>query len=296
MHTTRTRTRTTAALIGAAALLGSAAIATAPSASAAEARDGTCESGEFCLYYNSDHQGSVSDFDTSIPDYGASQPSCYEYRGAGNGKGKCVKNDAASAWNRTGEPVTLYVNSNYGGATQTFAPGAKVNLNATLKNDNASHRIGGGGGDSEPPGGDYGTPRVNPHPEDSVVAPQMTARTEFVQTEVNRLTPEEDCFGSDYRDYQSPTSNHNTGNALDCTISDAIGEMPSETQRQQGWDLSNWLREHADRLDVRYVIFDNKIWSVARSDEGWRDYGGDGPTDGHYDHVHVSIQNPHGDG
>ena len=72
----------------------------APSAQAA-ARDGICESGEFCLYYNSDHAGSVSDFTTSITDYGASQPECYEFKGAGAGKGQCVKNNAASVWNRT---------------------------------------------------------------------------------------------------------------------------------------------------------------------------------------------------
>ena len=34
--------------------------------------------------------------------------------------------------------------SDFGGATQDFASGAKGNLNATLKNNNASHAIGGG--------------------------------------------------------------------------------------------------------------------------------------------------------
>jgi murein DD-endopeptidase MepM/ murein hydrolase activator NlpD len=120
-----------------------ATFATAPSAQAA-ARDGVCQSGEFCLYYNSDHLGSVSDFTTSIPDYGSSQPDCYDFKGAGAGQGQCVKNNAASVWNRTGGPVTVFYNSGYSGDSQTFAAGAKVNLNATLKNDNASHRFGSG--------------------------------------------------------------------------------------------------------------------------------------------------------
>ena len=130
-----------AAMVG--VVLTATAVTTAPSAQAA-ARDGICQSGEFCLYYNSDHAGSVSDFTTSISDYGASQPECYEFKGAGAGQGQCVKNNAASVWNRTSGSVTVFYNSGYSGDSQTFASGAKVNLNATLKNDNAGHRFGGG--------------------------------------------------------------------------------------------------------------------------------------------------------
>jgi murein DD-endopeptidase MepM/ murein hydrolase activator NlpD len=133
------------------ALLTTAAVA-APAAQAA-ARDGACDPGEFCLYFNSDHQGSVSDFTTSIPDYGDTQPGCYEYRGPGNGKGKCVKNEAAAVWNRTAKPVTVFFNSNYAGESRTIPAGDKVNLGGRLKNENASHRIGGGGGGG---GGDNG--------------------------------------------------------------------------------------------------------------------------------------------
>lgn len=108
----------------------------------AAVRDGRCDSGEFCYYHNSNEAGSVSDFTTSIADYGTKQPSCYDFKGAGAGKGRCVKNNAAAVWNRTSQPVTVYFNSNYGGAHQSFAAGAKGDLNATLKNNNASHFIG----------------------------------------------------------------------------------------------------------------------------------------------------------
>ncbi|GAB3463747.1 CHAP domain-containing protein [Kineococcus endophyticus] len=124
-------------------LLAAGTLAVSAPAQAA-VRDGACNAGEFCLYFNSGQQGSVSDFTGSISDYGATQPSCYEFRGTGTGKGKCVKNNAASAWNRTGKPVTVFFNSGYGGAGQKIAAGAKAKLNATLKNENASHRIGGG--------------------------------------------------------------------------------------------------------------------------------------------------------
>ncbi|SDP33759.1 SpoIID/LytB domain protein [Pedococcus dokdonensis] len=109
-------------------------------ASAAD-RDGQCQSGEFCYYYNSNEAGSVSDFTDSLDDYGDTQPTCYEFKGAGNGQGVCVKNNAASVWNRTGKTVRIYYNSNFAGAHQDVAAGTKANLNATLKNNNASHQL-----------------------------------------------------------------------------------------------------------------------------------------------------------
>jgi peptidoglycan hydrolase-like amidase len=107
----------------------------------AAGRDGNCDSGEFCYYYNSNEAGSVSDFTDSLDDYGTTQPTCYDFKGAGAGKGVCVKNNAASVWNRTDKTVRVYFNSNFAGASQDFAPGAKGNLNATLKNNNASHEL-----------------------------------------------------------------------------------------------------------------------------------------------------------
>ncbi|AKU15622.1 phage tail tip lysozyme [Luteipulveratus mongoliensis] len=112
----------------------------APSAAQAAGRDGVCDSGEFCYYYNSNQAGSISDFTGDIADYGATQPSCYDFKGAGAGKGLCVKNNAASVWNKSSKPVTVYFNSDYGGSSQTIAAGTKANLNSTLKNNNASHR------------------------------------------------------------------------------------------------------------------------------------------------------------
>src|SRR4051812_33242088 len=102
-------------------LVALASVASAPMAQAV-ARDGHCEPGEFCLYYNSNLQGSVSDFDGSIPNYGSTQPTCYEFRGAGAGEHVCVKNNAASVWNRSSDQVTVYYNSGYQGPSQAFAP------------------------------------------------------------------------------------------------------------------------------------------------------------------------------
>lgn len=150
MNRTALRKGAAAAIMSTVAL-GGAATALAPSANAATARNGVCETGEFCYYYNSNFAGSVSDFTASLGNYGATQPSCYEFKGTGAGQGTCIKNNAASVWNRSSVPVTVYYNSNYGGPSQVIPAGAKVNLNATLKNNNASHLFGSNGGSTGGP-------------------------------------------------------------------------------------------------------------------------------------------------
>ena len=119
-----------------------ALVAVAPAAGAAPVRNGTCEAGEFCLYYQYDLQGSVSDFTTSIANYGSTQPTCYEFKGAGAGQGQCVKNRALSGYNRTSHVVRLYFNSNYGGTYIDFQPNdARDGGLGPLDLNNASHKI-----------------------------------------------------------------------------------------------------------------------------------------------------------
>ena len=136
---TRLISRTAATVIAMA--LGGTVLATATPPASAASRNGKCEKGEFCYYYNSGNKGSLSDFRESRGDYGAKQPSCFEFKGKGKGKGRCIKNEAASVWNRTGKTVRVYYNSNYRGRSQAFKPGAKGNLASWLKNQNASHRL-----------------------------------------------------------------------------------------------------------------------------------------------------------
>lgn len=118
-----------------------AALITGVTPAHAADRDGFCNDGEFCYYYNSNNTGSISDFlgSGAVANYGASQPSCYEFRGAGAGRRQCIKNNAASVWNRSKQSVRVYFNSYLAGNYQNFAPGARGNLNPTLKNNNASH-------------------------------------------------------------------------------------------------------------------------------------------------------------
>lgn len=120
--------------------LAAAALATtaftgiaAADVSAAAARDGHCDNLEFCLYYNSELGGSVSDFDERIPDFAN-----YVFKGPGAGQGQSVKNNAASACNETGRyTARVYYNSNYKGVYDDIPPFSCRNL-SKVYNQNAS--------------------------------------------------------------------------------------------------------------------------------------------------------------
>ncbi|HEY6794238.1 MAG TPA: hypothetical protein VI248_06110 [Kineosporiaceae bacterium] len=91
-----------------------------------------------------------------------------------------------------------------------------------------------------------------------------------------------------------PYSDHPKGKACDYTVG-RIGDYPGPADVARGWTLATWLRANAVLLRVSYVIWQGHIWSRAHDAEGWRTYTGGGhystagPTNGHYDHVHVST-------
>ena len=74
---------------------------------------------------------------------------------------------------------------------------------------------------------------------------------------------------------QSPTSDHNTGYAVDLTH-DALG----------GIDCKQIFQYLKGDKRVKYLIFQGKIWSKDRNDEGDREYTG---SNKHNKHLHISI-------
>jgi hypothetical protein len=92
----------------------------------------------------------------------------------------------------------------------------------------------------------------------------------------------------------NPASDHPHGRACDFTFG-SLGAFPDTADAERGWVLAHWLELNADALDVEYLIWDGRIWSAGRALDGWRPYTGGGvydptdPTGGHYDHIHVSI-------
>jgi hypothetical protein len=89
----------------------------------------------------------------------------------------------------------------------------------------------------------------------------------------------------------NPQSDHPRGRGCDVEIGE-IGEFPGPVDRQAGWQLAAWVVDHADRLAISYVIWDGQIWFPAT---GWASYTSGvydvaGPTGGHYDHLHLSVE------
>jgi len=92
----------------------------------------------------------------------------------------------------------------------------------------------------------------------------------------------------------NPTSDHPDGRACDFTFG-RVGAFPDAADTERGWVLASWLQLNAGALQVDYLIWAGRIWSLARAGDGWRPYNGGGmydptdPTGGHYNHVHASV-------
>ena len=79
---------------------------------------------------------------------------------------------------------------------------------------------------------------------------------------------------------QSPTSDHNTGYAVDLTH-----------DPKNGIDCKIIFQKLKEDERVKYLIFQGKIWSRERSSEGDRKYDG---SNQHTKHIHVSINEDKG--
>ena len=73
----------------------------------------------------------------------------------------------------------------------------------------------------------------------------------------------------------SPTSDHNTGLAVDLTH-----------DPKNGIDCKVIFEKFKEDKRVKYLIFNGKIWSKDRAKEGNRKYSG---SNSHSHHLHVSI-------
>jgi hypothetical protein len=72
---------------------------------------------------------------------------------------------------------------------------------------------------------------------------------------------------------------HVDGHAIDVMIS---GDL--------GWQVANYLRANAARLNLYDVIYSQRIFTQERAAEGWRYMSDRGSaTANHYDHVHVAV-------
>ncbi|OYO08881.1 metalloendopeptidase [Enemella evansiae] len=149
------------------------------------------------------------------------------------------------------------------------------------------------------PGGAPGDPSpVDGDPDRMVDDPtsngQITARMLHVYQQTLAAFP--DTTWACYSPRPGTTSEHPLGRACDVAFGNAIGQYPTTEQHALGWEVTNWVQDHAEALGVEYLIWDGLIWSVSRDSEGWRPYNGGGMHDpgnvtgGHYDHLHITVK------
>ena len=74
---------------------------------------------------------------------------------------------------------------------------------------------------------------------------------------------------------QSPSSDHNTGYAVDLT-----------DDPKNGIDCTDIFEKLKEDKRVKYLIFQGKIWSAEKAKQGNRVYTGSNP---HNKHLHISI-------
>lgn len=72
--------------------------------------------------------------------------------------------------------------------------------------------------------------------------------------------------------------------------SDHPGGKAIDLMTRTGGQLAAFAMANAKRLNIKYIIWNQHIWSVGHANQGWRmmeDRGGD--TANHKDHVHISF-------
>ena len=123
---------------------------------------------------------------------------------------------------------------------------------------------------------------------------QITARTAHILAQVRAHFPS--TAWSCWSPRPGTRSEHPLGRACDGTFGNAIGHGRDRAGPRAGVGGHNWLKANAETLGVEYLIWQGRIWSVARAAEGWRRYDGGGMHDphdvtgGHYDHLHFTAR------
>jgi hypothetical protein len=121
----------------------------------------------------------------------------------------------------------------------------------------------------------------------------LTARADTVRRDLVAVFPGQDLGGfapGGVSTGHMEGSAHYEGRAIDVFV-----RPVSAVNRTRGWAIAQYLVSQADRLSIRTVIFDDRIWtSGRRSGDGWRDYdpperSGDPAILEHRDHVHVDV-------
>lgn len=109
--------------------------------------------------------------------------------------------------------------------------------------------------------------------------PGLTPNAQHLLGQIEREFPEVNTI---YGVREDPLPDHPSGRALDVMV---------YNDTDLGNRVANWTQENATELNVDYVIWNQRIWSVARQGEGWRYMADRGSaTANHHDHVHITVR------
>jgi hypothetical protein len=129
-------------------------------------------------------------------------------------------------------------------------------------------------GDTDDPGGGTGL-STEPCSSGSEVESGLTPDAVAVHRAVCALFPEVTAYGG----LRADSGAHGEGRALDIMITGSVGG-----------EIAEFARANSAALGVSEVIWEQRIWTVERSSEGWRPMEDRGSvTANHYDHVHVTV-------
>lgn len=81
-----------------------------------------------------------------------------------------------------------------------------------------------------------------------------------------------------------PIPDHPSGKAVDIMIPNY------RSNKALGTKIAEYMKANAKRLNIRYIIWDQKVWNIERNSAGWRQMsnrGGD--TANHKDHIHITT-------
>jgi hypothetical protein len=114
-----------------------------------------------------------------------------------------------------------------------------------------------------------------PCPDGSSIEGGLTSNAVAAYRAVCNAFPPLTTYGG-----RDPHGEHVDGRAIDFMTSDSgLGNA-----------IAEYLRSNAGTLNVRNIIWAQRIWSSERASEGWRPMSDRGSaTANHYDHVHVSV-------
>ncbi|MFD6951133.1 hypothetical protein A6A08_13640 [Nocardiopsis sp. TSRI0078] len=85
---------------------------------------------------------------------------------------------------------------------------------------------------------------------------------------------------------RNSADDHGVGNACDFMMS-AGGAVPSADNQALGTQIAQYGINNADRLGIKYIIWEQQIWQSTSRQWTWMNDRGS-TTQNHYDHVHIS--------